>query len=78
MTKLAREMQSSDLLVRSMLQDLVRHGYLSTLSSGCDEQGCYGCSIASYCVKPGESGDRPAVYALTSKGEGAIAHPSGD
>ena len=79
--ELARAMGTTDSLVRAMLGDLARHGYLATLPLGCSADGCQGCSIASFCAKSTDDREVSVLYSLTAKGrdliERSMPNPAG-
>lgn len=50
-------------LVRTMLDDLTRRGYLATITAGCST-GCGSCATRTVCAEK----DRPGVWSITEKG----------
>ena len=63
---LARRLRVSGGLVKQMLEDLSRQGYLEPLSTAC-AGGCYGCASAGACnmMQPVK------IWTLTEKGREA-------
>ena len=59
-TDLARELDTTPVLVEAMLEDLGRMGYLKRVDGACGE-GCDGCSLVGSCT----AGDGGRVWTLT-------------
>lgn len=60
---LAHELDTTPALVKMMLKDLARMGYLKQVSAECGG-GCGGCSLAGLCA----AGDGGRVWTLTEQG----------
>ena len=63
-SELACELGISQALIKQMLGELVRQGYLQPLTQG-DSTPCVRCPSHTACLL----GNRPRVFALTIKGE---------
>jgi len=63
LSELARELGVSRELLRQMIEDLVRMGYLRPVADRC-EAHCAGCPLAGTCAVGGPT----RVWALTEKG----------
>jgi hypothetical protein len=57
---LARELDTTPMLVEVMLEDLCRMGYLRQVAGGCGEK-CASCSLSGLCV----AGDDGQLWVLT-------------
>jgi Mn-dependent DtxR family transcriptional regulator len=66
LSDLAHKLGVSEELLRQMIDDLTRLGYLR-LVAGCCEDHCAGCSLAGTCAV----GSAGQVWSLTDKGERA-------
>lgn len=65
---LARQLDVGEGLLAAMADDLVRHGYLASLTDNCGT-GCNSCWAAAVCTG---SGNALPVLALTAKGREAL------
>lgn len=82
LSELARELGVSERLLRQMIEDLARRGYLRLVADGC-ETHCAGCPLAETCADFGEAsvssaeplsravGGPTRVWTLTEKGKRA-------
>jgi DNA-binding Lrp family transcriptional regulator len=61
---LADELGTTPELVRAMLEDLARMGYLRRLSAEC-EAGCSSCSLSGTCVAPVSSREESGRQGMT-------------
>lgn len=68
---LARELGVGEELLRQMIEDLVRMGYLRPVAGDC-EGHCAGCSLAEICAV----GSPTRVWALTERGAKIAGEPS--
>ncbi len=66
LSELAHKLGVSEELLRQMIEDLTRRGYLRPVA-GCCEDHCAGCSLAGTCAV----GSAGQVWSLTDKGERA-------
>ena len=62
LSELARELGVGEELLRQMIEDLARMGYLRPVAGSCESQ-CTGCSLAKTCAIGGPA----RVWALTEK-----------
>ena len=62
LSELARELGVGEELLRQMIEDLARMGYLRPVAGDCESQ-CTGCSLAETCAIGGPA----RVWALTEK-----------
>jgi len=60
---LARDLETTSELVKVMLEDLARMGYLKQVAGQCSRK-CAGCSLAGLCA----AGEGGRVWTLTEKG----------
>jgi len=65
-SELACELGISQVLIKQMLGELVRQGYLQSLTQG-DSTPCERCPLHTACL----FGNRPRIFALTAKGAGS-------
>lgn len=63
LSELAQELEVGEELLRQMIEDLVRRGYLRPVPGDC-EGHCAGCPLAETCAIGGPT----RVWALTEKG----------
>ena len=63
LSELARELGVGEELLRQMIEDLARRGYLRPVAGDCQSQ-CTGCPLAETCA----IGSSTRVWALTEKG----------
>jgi predicted ArsR family transcriptional regulator len=63
LSELARELGVGEELLRQMIEDLVRRGYLRPVAGNCQGQ-CAGCPLAETCAIGGPT----RVWALTERG----------
>jgi len=63
LSELAHKLGVSEELLRQMIEDLTRRGYLRPVA-GCCEDHCAGCALASTCA----AGGTGQVWSLTDKG----------
>jgi predicted ArsR family transcriptional regulator len=68
-SELACELGISQALIKQMLGELVRQGYLQPLTQG-DSTPCQRCPLHTACL----FGNRPRIFALTAKGNRIVAH----
>ena len=66
LAELANKLGVGEELLRQMIEDLTRLGYLRLVTGGCAEH-CTGCSLAGTCAV----GSAGQVWSLTDKGERA-------
>ena len=66
---LAQTLGVSPQLLRTMLDDLTRRGYLQPLVTGCT-QPCISCPLSGYCQLKA----RQNIWSLTEKGRRALQH----
>jgi predicted ArsR family transcriptional regulator len=63
LSELAQELGVGEELLRQMIEDLVRRGYLRPVAGDCQSQ-CTGCPLAKTCA----IGSPSRVWALTERG----------
>jgi predicted ArsR family transcriptional regulator len=66
LSELANKLGVSEELLRQMIEDMTRMGYLRLVTGGCADH-CAGCSLAGICAV----GSAGQVWSLTDKGERA-------
>jgi predicted ArsR family transcriptional regulator len=66
--ELARDLEVTPALVRQMLEELTRQGYLETVVAGCSTP-CERCPLHAACLYR----NQPRIWILTRKGEKWLA-----
>jgi len=65
---LARSLGVSEGLVKLMVEELARRGYLVALGGGACGASCAGCSSAAACHLPSDPSRSPGIMTLTPSG----------
>ena len=68
-SELACELGISQMLMKQMLEELVRQGYLQSLTQG-DSSACDRCPLHKACL----FSNQPRIFTLTTKGDGIAAN----
>lgn len=69
--ELARRLHVGEALVRLMVEDLTRRGYLTALQTDC-ATSCSGCALSGVCGTHDTMSQSAPLLALTGKGRQAI------